>query len=77
MFLYPFPKLNYSWNEAKKPIYTAYQILWAHKYNNYYKIICEELLMQIYQLIFPEECKCIAEGTLEVIREYEDYVFSK
>ena len=61
---YPFPKLKYSWNEAKIPIYTAYQILWAHKYHNFYKIICQELLMPLYQLIFLEECKCMSdEGT--------------
>ena len=46
--LYPFLKLNCSWNEAKTPIYTAYQILWAHKYYNFYKLIYEELLMPLH-----------------------------
>ena len=53
--LYPFSKLNFSWNESKKPIYTSYQILWAHKYHNVYKIICEELLMALHQVIFLED----------------------
>ena len=46
--MYPFLKLNYRWNESKKPIYNAYQILWAHKYHNFYKIIFEELMMPLY-----------------------------
>ena len=33
--------------------------------------------MPLYHLIFLEECKCMSEGALEVIREYIDYFFSK
>ena len=58
-------------------IYTTYQILWAHKYHSFYKFICEEVLMPIYQLIFLEECKCMSEGAREVISEHVDYFFSK
>ena len=53
--LYPFSKLNFSWNESKKPIYTSYKILWAHKYHNAYKLIYEELPMALHQLIFLED----------------------
>ena len=70
--LYTFLKLNCSWNESKTPIYTAYHILWAHKYHKFYKLICKELLIPLYQLIFLEECKCMSKGSLEVISEYGD-----
>ena len=73
--LYPFSKLNCTQSEAKKPIYTAYQILWAHKYHIFYKLICEDFLMPLHQLIFLEECKCMSEGALEVICEYGEYCF--
>ena len=75
--LHPFEKLNYSWKEGKAPIYTGYQLLWDHIYHSSYKLICEEFLMPLYQLIFLEECKCISEGALEAIREYGDYFFSE
>ena len=57
--------------------YVAYQILWAHKYHSYYKSICEEFLIPLYQLIFLEECKCLSEGALESIREFGDNFFSE
>ena len=75
--LHPFEKLNCSWKEGKEPIYAAYQILWAHKYHNFYKLICEEFLMPLYQLIFLEECKCLSEGDQDIIMEYGDYFFSE
>ena len=75
--LYPFPKLNCSWNDTTTPIYVAYHILWAHKYHSFYKLICEEFMMPLLELIFLKECKCMSEGVLEVICEYEDYFFSE
>ena len=73
----PFERLNYTWKGEKAPIYAAYQILWGHKYHNYYKLICEEFLIPLYQLIFLEEYKCLSEGTRESIKEFEDYFFSE
>ena len=37
----PIPKKNCSWSEAKMLVYIVYQILWAHKHHNFYKLICE------------------------------------
>ena len=74
---HPFEKLNWKWKEVKAPTYTAYHILWAHKYHSYCKLICEEFLMPLYQLIFLQECKCPSEGALESIREFGDYFFSE
>ena len=51
---HPFEKINYKWKEGKAPIYAAYQILWAHKYHSHYKLIYEEFLMPLYQLVFLE-----------------------
>ena len=69
---YPLSKLNCILNEAKMPIYTAYKILWVHKYHIFYKVICEELPVPLYQLIFLEECKYMSEVALEFISEYGD-----
>ena len=55
-----FERLNYKWKGGKAPIYTLYQILWAHKYHSHYKLICEEFLMHLCQLVFLEECKCLS-----------------
>ena len=77
LFLNPFERLNYSWKEGKSPIFLAYQLLWTHKYHISYKLICEELLIPLYQLIFLSECKCMYEGAWEAIMEYGDYLFSK
>ena len=51
--------------------------MWAHNYHSHYKLIYEEFLMPLYQLIFLEECKCLSEGALESIEEFGDYFFSK
>ena len=72
---HPFEKLNCTWKGGKAPIYAAYHILWEHKYHSHYKIIHEEFLMPLYQLVFLEECKCLSEGALESIKEFGDYFF--
>ena len=33
--------------------------------------------MELYQLVFLEECKCLSEGALESIKEFGDYLFSE
>ena len=72
LFFHPFEKINCTWRGEKDPIYVSYQIPWAHKDHNYYKLVCEEFLMPLYQLIFLEEWKCLSEGALESIKEFED-----
>ena len=52
--LHQFPKLNCDWDHTKAPVYAAYNILWDHKYASYYKMICEEFIMPLQQLIFLE-----------------------
>ena len=54
----------------------AHQILWVHKYSSFYKLICEEFLMPLYELIFLKESNCISESAMGVICEYVDYYFS-
>ena len=71
----PFEKLNCTWKGGKAPIYTAYQVLWAHKYHSYYKLIYEEFFIPLYRLIFLEDCMCLSEGALETIKEHGDYFF--
>ena len=41
LIFHPLEKLNCTWKGGKTPIYVAYQILWGHKYQNFYKLICE------------------------------------
>ena len=72
LYRHKFEKLNYVWKGGKSPIYTAYQILGAHKYHNHYQLICEEFLRPLYQLIFLEEFPCLSKGSLESIKEYGD-----
>ena len=72
-----FERLKCTWKGRKSPIYTAYQILWGHKYHNHYDLICEEFLIPLYQLIFLEEYKCLFEGARESIKEFGDYFFSE
>ena len=52
---HPFPKLGCIWNKTEAPVSVAYQILWAHKYVGYYKLICEEFLIPLYWIIFLKE----------------------
>ena len=75
LFFHPFEKLDCKWKGGKSLIYASYQILWDHKYQNHYKLICEEFLMPLYQLVFLEECKCLSEGALDSIKEFGDYFF--
>ena len=74
---HPFEKINCKWKEGKSVIYVAYQIPWDHKYHSHYKLICEEFLMPLYQLVFLEEYKSQSEGALESIKEFGDYFFSE
>ena len=48
--IHPFPKLNCDWDPT--PVYATYHILWAQKYASYYKMIREDFLMPLYELIF-------------------------
>ena len=73
LYSHQFKKLNCIWKGGKAPIYSAYQILGAHKCHNHYQMICEEFLRPLYQLIFLEECPCLSEGAPESIKEYGDY----
>ena len=74
---HPFENLNYTWKGGKAPIYASYHIPWARKYHSHYKLICEEFLIPMYQLVFLEECKCLSKGDLYSIKEFGDYFFSK
>ena len=47
-----FPALNCKWDKTKTPVYSAYQLFWAHKYYSSYKNICEDFIMPLYKLIF-------------------------
>ena len=71
------PNINCDWDYTKTPIYVGYQILWAHKYSRFYKLICEEFLMPMYELIFLKESNCMSESAMKVICEYRDDYFSK
>ena len=77
LYFHPFERLNCTWKREKSPIYAAYQIMWGHKYHNYYKLTCEEFLIPLYQIIFLEEYKYLSEGALESIKEFRDYFFSE
>ena len=48
LYRHRFEKLNCIWKGGKAPIYSAYQILGAHKYHNHYKMICEEFPIPLY-----------------------------
>ena len=52
-------------------------MLGYHKYHNHYKMIYEEFMMPLYQVIFLEECTCLSKGALDSIKEYGDYFFSE
>ena len=67
-----FPNLGCIWNKTEVPIYIAYQILWSHKYTGYYKMICEEFLIPLYEIIFLREPNCLSDNAMEVISEYGD-----
>ena len=75
--LHQFPKLNCTWNYSKTPIYVAYQIQWVHKYSIFYKLIYEELLMPLYDIIFLKEFNFMFEEEMDMVCEYGDYYFSK
>ena len=75
--VHPFMKLNCTWDCTNTPIYASYQIIWAHKYSSFYKLICKEFLMPLHKLIFLKECNCMFECAMEIICEYGGYYFSK
>ena len=72
-----FPALNYKWDKTKTPVYSAYQIFWAHKYYSFYKSICEYFLKPLYKLIFLIECNCMSEGTLKTVSDNAHYYLTK
>ena len=74
---HPFPKLNCDWDPTRTPVYSTYNLLWAHKYVSFYKPIREYFLIPLYELIFLEECNCMSEEALKVVSEYGDYFFPK
>ena len=67
----PFPALKCKWDTA--PVYAAYQLLWAHKYFNHYKSICEDFIMPIYRLIFLSDCDCMSKETLNIVQDNGHY----
>ena len=73
---HPFAKLGCIWTQTESPIYVAYQILWAHRYAGFYKLICEEFFMPLYEMIFLKEPNYLSNNSMEVINEYGDYYFS-
>ena len=77
LYRHKFEKLNCVWKEGKAPIYVAYQIMGAHKYHTHYQLICEEFIRPLYRLIFLEDFPCLSEGTVESIKEFGDYLFTK
>ena len=77
LYTHSFPNLNYDWYPTKTPVYSAYQLLWAHKYLSFYKDIYEYFLIPLYEFIFLEECNCMYEGELNTVSEYGDYFISK
>ena len=46
------------------------------KYAGFYKLICEEFFMPLYELIFLKEPNFLSDNAMEVICEYGDYFFS-
>ena len=72
---HPFPKLNCDWDPTSL-VYSTYQLLWAHRYYSFYKAICEYFLVQLYELVFLEECNCMSELELKVLGEYGEFLFS-
>ena len=58
--LHQLPNLNCYWDPTKTVVYATYQILWFHKYASYYKMICEEFLIPLYELIFVKEPECLS-----------------
>ena len=72
-----FDKLGCIWNKIEAPVYMAYQILWANKYANYYKLICEEFLIPLYWIIFLKEPNCLYDNAMAIISEYGYYYFSR
>ena len=69
----PFSKIGCIWTQTEAPVNVSYQILSAHKYVGYYKLICEEFLIPLYEIIFLKDANCLCDNTMEVIREYGDY----
>ena len=61
------------WDRDITPVYTTYKLLWAHKYYNHHKEICEHFIMHFYTLIFLKECNCMFEEALKFIEEYANY----
>ena len=70
---HPFSNLNCDLDPARTPIYSTYQILWEHKYSNFYKTIREDFLLPLYELIFLKDSNCMPEGAMETASEYGDY----
>ena len=73
----PFSKLGYIWTQTESPICVSYQILWAHKYAGFYKLICEGFMIPLYELIFLKESNYLSNNAMEVISKYGDYYFSQ
>ena len=66
----PFAKFGCIWTGTETPMYGPYQILWAHKYAGFYKLICDEFLMPLYELIFLKKPKYLFDNSMDVICEY-------
>ena len=77
LFNQPFPNLRCIWDRDITPVYTAYKPLWAHKYYNHYREVCEQFIMPLYTLIFLKECNYMSEEALQVIEEYANYYLTE
>ena len=73
----PFPALKFQRDKDKSPVYAAYQLLWAHKYYNHYKNICEDFIMLLYTLIFLVECNCMYGEALKVMQDNGHYYLTE
>ena len=69
---HPFSKIGCIWTQNETLVYVSYHILWERKYAGFYKLICEEFLMPLYELIFLKEPNCLSYNSMEVIYEYGD-----
>ena len=72
-----FLALKCKWDKAKSPVYPAYQLLWAHKYFNHYKSICEDFIIPLYRLIFLIECDCMSEEALNFVQDNGHYYLTE
>ena len=72
-----FPALNCQWDKTKNPVYSAYQLFWAHKYFNHYKSIYKYFIMLLYRLTFLTKRKCMSDEALNTVDDNGNYYLTK